>query len=79
MHNTQIWGYINIYCNPTIYLFSGQYILKNVIYTSIKYMVPTYKVLKANYSENHTFNKELSHIWINIKLYFKYLREDEKA
>lgn len=32
------------------------------MYTFIKYLILPYKVSKANYFENYTFNKELSYI-----------------
>lgn len=39
IYNIQIWGYINIYCNFTVYLSHDQYILQNAAYIFIKYIV----------------------------------------
>lgn len=49
------------------------------MYTSIKYMVLSYKVSKTNYLENYTLNKQLSHIQINIKHIFKMFKKRYKS
>lgn len=79
MHNTQIWSYINIYYNFDVYLFFSQYILENAVYTFTKYIVPSYKAPKVNNLENHTFNKKLSYIQINIEHTFGILKRRQKS
>lgn len=74
MHDARVWGHTNIHRNPTAYLSPGQYILGDAAYTPTKYMVPPYKAPEANRSENHAFNKQLSHIRIDIEHTFGMLK-----
>lgn len=74
MHDAQVWGYTNIHRNPTAYLSPGQYILGDAVYSPTKYIVLPYKAPEANRSENHAFNKQLSHIRIDIEYIFGMLK-----
>lgn len=74
MHDTQVWGHINIHHNSTAYLSSSQYISGDAAYTPTRYIIPPYKAPEANHSENHTFNKQLSYIQIDIEYTFGMLK-----
>ena len=79
MHDTRVWGQTRIHPNPLSYLSPGQYFLGDAAYTPTSYMVSPYKTPEANRVENTTFNKQLSHIRIDIKHTFGILKRRWKS
>lgn len=75
IYNIQVLGNTNIHFNPTVYLFLGQYILRNIAYTSTKYIVLLYKIPEANYLKNHICNKQLFSIQIDLENTFEILKK----
>ena len=74
MHDARVWSQTRIHQNPLSYLSPGQYLLGDAAYTPTSYMVSSFKALEANQVENTTFNKQLSHICIDIKHTFGILK-----
>lgn len=78
-HDARVWDHTNIYCNSTVYLSLSQYIWGDAAYIPRKYIVLLYKVPEADHWGNHVFNKQLSHIQIDIKYTFRMWKRRRKS
>lgn len=67
MHDARVWSQTRIHQNALSYLSPSQYLLGDAAYTPTSHMVLPYKALEANRIENTTFNKQLSHIRIDVE------------
>lgn len=74
MYDKQVWGQIRTYQNLLSYLIFNKYLLGDVVYILISYMVSPYKVFEVNQVKNTLFNKLLLYIYIDIKHTFSILK-----